>query len=516
MILDRTKNSIRNILFGYINRLLCMLCPFFIRTVMIHTLGTEYLGLNSLFSSILQVLNLAELGFSSAIVFNMYKPIANNDTVIICALLSIYRKIYRIVGIVILVLGIFIMPFLNIFIAGTYPKNVNLYVIYFIYLLNTVLSYELFAYKSALLEAHQRTDIESNLASLTNSFMYIIQIVVLICFKNYYMYLIIMPVFTVILNFIRAFIVKRQFPEYFPKGNSDKKLQSEIFIKVKALIIYKVGNVVSNAVDNLVISAFLGLNILAVYNNYYYIISALFSFLMIYYNAVKAGIGNSIILHSIEKNYKDFESFFFAQSWIVGWVSICLLCLFQDFMAVWMGEKLLLPYKLVILFVIYFYTWKIHDVVHTYKDALGMWEEDKYRPLISSGINLLGNLILVKFIGLYGIVLSTIISETFVTMPWAPSVLYKMYFKKRTKIYYLQLLKYVAGNFTAGIFTFIICWFIPVNSIVQLAVKTIICIIIPNIIFLYIYRNNENLQKIKSVLINPILNHFKKNYYSDK
>ena len=124
---SRTKNALRNMIFGFFNKFVVLLFPFIIRTVIIKTLGSEYLGLNSLFISILQVLNLAELGFSAAIVYSMYKPIAENDTKTICALMNLYKKIYRVIGFTVMAIGLFLLLFLKFFIKGAYPTDINIY-----------------------------------------------------------------------------------------------------------------------------------------------------------------------------------------------------------------------------------------------------------------------------------------------------------------------------------------------------------------------------------------------------
>ena len=197
--MSRTKNATRNMFFGFINKLIVLLFPFVIRAMIIKTLGSEYLGLSSLFTSILQVLNLAELGFNSAIVYSMYKPIAEKDTTTICALINMYKKIYRIIGITIITLGLILLPFLNLLIKGNYPSDINIYILYLICLFNTGITYFLFAYKNALFTAHQRSDITSNIQSISYVLQYLIQIFVLVKLKNYYMFVII-QMFTTILN----------------------------------------------------------------------------------------------------------------------------------------------------------------------------------------------------------------------------------------------------------------------------------------------------------------------------
>ena len=168
---------------GMINKIITILIPFVMRTILIKVLGTQYLGLSSLFTSILQVLSLSELGIGSAMVFELYEPIAKNDTERICKLQKLYKNIYRIIGTVILILGLVLLPFLDKFIKGGYPADINLYALYILYLLNSSASYLLFAYKTTILNAFQRNDVILNIGSIVHIGLYSIQIICLINFK---------------------------------------------------------------------------------------------------------------------------------------------------------------------------------------------------------------------------------------------------------------------------------------------------------------------------------------------
>ena len=183
--MERRKNTIRNMIWGTVNRLIATVIPFITRTIIINQLGNEYLGLNSLFTSILQILNLTELGVSSAIVYFMYKPIAEKNEEKICALLNLYKKIYRIIGVVILLIGLILLPFLNYLISGDIPDDINIYILYLIYLFNTVVTYWLFAYKKSLLQAFQRNDIVSKVNSVLSIMQAILQMIIIFVFKNY-------------------------------------------------------------------------------------------------------------------------------------------------------------------------------------------------------------------------------------------------------------------------------------------------------------------------------------------
>ena len=202
----RTKNTTRNIGAGLIDRLVSLVLPFAIRTAIIWTLGAEFTGLASLFASILQVLSIAELGFNTAIVYNLYKPMADGDEKKICETVSLFKKIYRVVGFVMLIIGLAIMPFLPQMINGGYPSSINLYIVYLLYLVNSAASYFLFAYKECLLIADQRQDIAKNTRTAVKVLVYLSQLIVLLITKNFYVYLIVQIIGTILTNILIQFI----------------------------------------------------------------------------------------------------------------------------------------------------------------------------------------------------------------------------------------------------------------------------------------------------------------------
>lgn len=498
---SRTVKSMKNIVFGLIFKIVGMVFPFIIRTVMIQKLGVEYLGLNSLFTSILMVLSLSELGIGSALVFNMYKPIANNDTERVCVLLKVYKNVYRCIGLIITVIGLVLMPLLPHMISGNCPSDINIYILYLIYLVNTVLSYFMFAYKKSILEANQLNGYNSMLETITTFSMYVFQIIVLILFRNYYAYIIFLPVSTLALNIIRSYFVDKKFPEYSCRGEIEKGFLKKLYKKVKALLGHKLGSTILSAADSIVISAILGLEILAIYGNYYQIINALIGVVTILYTAITASVGNSLIKSTENQIYKNFNVLTFANNWIVSWFSICLLCLFQPFMKVWMGENLMFEMNVVILFVIYFYSWLFRKIGLTYKDAAGMWEEDFWKPYVGIIVNVVANIMLCKIIGVSGALLSTIIIMLFIYFPWETRVLFKNLFKKSSKEYYLKMFGYALCTFITGVVTFELCRVVNRIGIAELIIKAIICTLIPNVLFVLFYFRKEEFIDIKKRIL---------------
>lgn len=474
--MGRTRRAFVNIIWGFIEKMITLICPFIIRTIMIYKLGNEYLGLNGLFTSILQVLSLAELGFGDAIVFSMYKPIIENDNKMLSALLNLYKKVYRIIGMVILCVGLLILPFITKFVKGGYPSEVNIYVLYCIYLFNTVISYFLFAYKESLLKAHQRNDVNSRILSGCNIVMYVLQIIVLLLFSNYYLYIVIMPVTTIVLNCVRSLFVKKMYPQIVCEGHIEKDTVIGLSKRIIGLTLNKLAQVCRNSFDSIIISSFLGLVILARYQNYYYIISALTVMVSIITTAVGAGIGNSIAAETVEKNYSDYKEFLFIYNWIACFCTVCMLCLYQPFIELWVGKSNVLPLSTVILCCIYFYTMKLGDIAAVYRQAAGIWWEDKFRPIVESVVNLAVNIVLVKYIGVDGVLVSTIISIVCINIPWATYVLFKVYFKMSIKEVFFKYIRYFIETTVLCAVVYGICSRINGNLLVVLVVRTIICI----------------------------------------
>lgn len=502
MKIERTKNAKAGIITGVLNRLVNLGLPFITRTILLYVLGTEYLGLGGLFSSLLSFLALAELGVSNALVYSMYKPIAEGDEDAVCALLALYRKLYRWIGIFILAAGLVCVPFLRHFIKGDVPADVNLYVLYGLYLGNAVCSYFLYAYRGSLLNAHQRTDVDNLINSVIPTVNWFVQTAALLLFRSYYAYVVFLPISTIVTNFVRLYYAKKYFPQYTPKGKVDPELEASIFKKIKALMGAKISTTVLHSSDNLVISAFIGLTMVTIYGNYHYIMNAIGGFLGIVYSAILPGIGNSLVTETTEKNYRDFKKFTLLSQWLVGWCAVCLLCLYQPFMRLWAGEELLLPFSVVILIVIYFVFYQGRKVVVTYKDAAGIWWEDRFRPFVMAGTNLISNLITVQFIGIWGIVLSTILS-LLVSIPWETYTVFKYVFKRSPKEYALSLVQFLVVLTIACAITLGVCQ-IASQGIAAILIRGCICVVIPNVIFFLAFRKREEFADAKALLLRVI------------
>lgn len=482
MQLNRSKNSIRNSLWGVLNKLVAMFLPFLVRTVLLKKLGEEYLGLSGLFTAILSVLSLTECGFGAAIVYSMYKPIAEDDEETLCALLSYYRKIYHIVGLAILVIGTALFPALPYLIRGDYPIDINLYILYVIYLANTVLSYFLFAYKTSLLSAYQRNDINSKINTVVKFITSFFQIIVIFTLRNYTAFVLVIPATTVLNNLLTHFFAKRLFPALKPKGVISDSLRGSIKNQVVGLSLEKLASITRNSVDHIFISSFIGLTAVAIYSNYYYIIFAVYGFLDVLCVSMQAGIGNSIALESKEKNHSDFKKFSFLFSWLVSVCTVCVFCLIQPFMVVWVGNALSLPLLSAILFAVYFYSMTIHDICYQYYNANGLWWHSRYRALVVTVVNILLNFCLVQRLGINGIIIATVVSQL-VSDVWTIIILFREYFNDYSVFgYVLIILKNIMLTFMACFVSFVICSHIKTNLFFALLIYAFFSFMISNLI----------------------------------
>ena len=488
MKVSKIENTKRNIVFGVLLKIYQLVLPFIFRTIMAYTLGIQYLGLNGLFTSILQILNLAELGIGSAMVFSMYRPIVEEDDERICALMRLYKIYYHIIGMIILVGGLILTPFIPCLISREMPDKINIYILYIINLGATVSTYWMFAYRNSILNAYQRQDIISKVTIITDTLKYSMQLAALYIFRNYYYYAISILLSQVLNNLITAIISQKMYPKYKPKGKLPKREIHSINQRIRDLFTARFGGVIVNSADTIVISSFLGLEVLAVYQNYFLILNAVMAFMAILNNSVRASIGNSMITKSLKDNFKIFNMFIFIEIWILGFCICCFSSLFQSFMILWMGEELLLNYSVVFMLCIYFLGYEYVMMMSVYKDASGIWHEDRYRPLISGLVNLALNLMFVKAAGIYGIVLSTIISIFLISGPWITRNVFSLIFRDESlRKFVKQMIVYLIVMGIAAVFVNLICAMIPNSGIITFIIKLCISVFLSNMFFVVVY-----------------------------
>lgn len=489
--MSRARKSIINFIYAILGQGLGLIISFISRIFFIRILGSEYLGLNGLFTNILTVLCLTELGVGSAINYSLYKPLADQDIRKCQMLMQFYKKVYILIGVIIIILGISITPFLNFFIKDM-PNIQNINLIYILFVINTAVSY-FYSYKKNLIEADQKTFITTIYHYTCNILLHIFQIIYLIITKNYIGFLIMQIIATLIENILISKKADKMYPYLKNKRKIklDNITKNDIISKTKAMMMHKVGSVVVNSTDNILISGFVSLTSVGIYSNYALIITNLNTIIGHIYSSVTASVGNLCANSSKTKQYIIYKNINFLTFWIYSFCSICLLVLFNPFIEIWIGKEYLFDISLVLVLVINFYISGMRKSVMTFKEAMGLFEKDKYKAIIESIINLIASIILVKKIGVLGIFLGTFISSI-TTCVWVePYVLYKYGFQRKISLYFKNYLKQVILTIIMASFTYFICSFINFNIYISFILKGIVCLIIPNAILYFIYGDSR-------------------------
>lgn len=500
---NKTKNAAKGIGAGVINRVVTLLLPFVVRTLLIKYIGMDYAGLNGLYGSILQVLNIAELGFSAAVVYSMYKPIAENDETTICALLNFYRRIYLIIGLGILTLGLVALPFLPKLINGTPPAGANIYIIYILYLISTSVSYLLYGYKVSLLEAYQRVDVIQHIGTIISLLTSLLQILVIVILDSFYAYVIVIPLVAVARNIIVSIIVDRLFPQYKCRGTISPELKHDIKKKVIGLSIQKVCVVSRNGVANIFISAFISLSVVGIYNNYFMIFSALTGILSLVPLSMTAGIGNYVQTASVDDNYRVLQRFNLMYMVISTLSAVCLFSLYQPFMEIWMGKEYMFDYSTVILLVVYFYVLKMGDIRSIWVDAVGLYWQIKWRAVFEAALNIVLCYILVQVWGINGLIAGTLISLFLINFIYSSSITFKYYFgnDKLLAYYFIQifhlLIMVAISALCFFIFMHIEKWLQIKNVWLIMAYRCVLSVVLSGIILYLIFHKTQTYQDAK-------------------
>ena len=434
MKLDFRKNTRRNIVANALSSGIKLLFPFLNRTLFLWLLGPEYLGLNGLFTSILGVLMLAELGFGTAIVCSMYKPVADDKRELICAYLRFYRTVYRWMGAVIFFGGLCLLPFIGRLVHGTVPPDIDLHVLYLIHLVNTSASYFLFAYRGAVLSAHHRNDVVTNIRTGVSVAQYVAVFLILLVTRNYYHYIAATVFFTVAQNVLLVKASRRLFPDIEPRGALPLEMRRRVVSDVKSIFMHKIGSVITNSTDNLVISAFLGLVAVAAYGNYYYVLTSVGGLVAIVYSSMTGGFGNKIYTETKAENFKLFMNMNKFTVIVAIWCAAMMAALYQPFIVIWTnGDAALVRHALTpALMVFYFYIMQARQTLLAFKSAAGIWRQDRWKPIVAGAVNLGTNVLLVVMLPeaykLDGVIFSTILGFVLIQIPWETHAVFTAFF----------------------------------------------------------------------------------------
>lgn len=482
--------------------MLILLTNFVTRTVFISSLGSTYLGVGGLFSNILSILSLAELGVGQAITFSLYKPIAQNDIKKINSLMSIYKKIYFYIFLFVLCTGLFLSPFLK-YIINDFDTIPHITTIYILYVINSAASY-LFVYRNTLITACQKNYIVHQINYIFSFVMMILQIFALIVFRNYFVYLIIQICLIILQNITTAIVAKKIFPELNIK--SAAKLEADekkgLIKNIRSLMIYKIGTLALNSTDNILISAFVGIIKVGLYSNYHLITTSVTGFLSTIFTNLTASIGNLNAVETNEKKIDMFNIINLATFWLYGVCTICIFCVANPFITAWIGKEYLLSYRELFVIALNAYIAGMLFAPFNYRQTMGLFVHGKMRPIISAVINIGASVILGKRFGLEGILWGTIIARVTTNVWFDPYIVFKKGLDSSPKNYFIDYLIKLIILFTTGAICFMTTNLISGENIIFVMIKAAIAFAVSNGIFFLIYGRTHEIDYLKSVVKN--------------
>ena len=490
----RTKKSFRNITISMINSIINIIISLIAQKVFLNTLGESYLGLNGIFSNVLSILAVAELGIGTAIIYKMYKPIEESNKKYLSQLMNFYKKCYTIIIAVMVAIIFLILPFLKGILGDISVIKENVYILYLMFSLDIIISYML-SYKKSILFADQKEYISTLVHIGYLIIMNTLQIIFLIKTGQYIIYLLIKIFSRLIENIVVSVIVNKKYP--YLKENKKEILKQEerkdITKRVKALFVHKIAGFVVTGTDTILISYFLGgLVTVGYYSNYMLIISSVTTVFNQVFISMTSSVGNLLVTETEKKKLEVFNKIQFLNFWIFSFASICLFCLIEPFITLWIGEKYLLSKFVLICLVLNFFMQGMRRTMMSFKEAAGIFYEDRIIPIIESIINLVASIIFLKIFGLPGVMLGTITSTLIVFLYSYPKYVYQKLFGKKGIYYIKEIAKYLIITVLILYATYTLTNFITVSNLyIKLIINAIICIVIPNIIIFILFFKNE-------------------------
>ncbi len=501
----RTQNVIKNMWVGTMFQMISLILGFVSRTIFIRILGSEYLGLNSLFTNILTILSFAELGIGNAIIFSMYKPLANDDYPKLKKLTNFYKEVYTKIALIMIGVGIIIIPFIPHIIKEVPNIKESIYLIYFIFLMDTSVSY-FFSYRTSIINADQKNYIIITYTYIFRIIQITLQLTLLYFTHNYMLYIILQLLNTIVTQLFLARKSKKMYPELVNLDNErlEEKERKSIFSNVKALFTYKFASVILNGTDSIIISKYLGLVTLGLYSNYYLIINAIAQIISQVLNAFTSSIGNLIAKESIEKDKKVFHQLFYFTGLIYCIIGTCLYILFNDFITLWLGKEYLLSNFVVAMIVTHLCFNGMQFTTFTYRNAAGKFDYYRYAPVVSAIVNIVLSIIFAKIMGLGGIFLATTVSRA-ISAGWIdPLIVYRHVFNEGPKEYFINYFKMLIRLALIFIIVFYIAKYITVTSIVTFIIKGAVLAISCGLLYILLTFKTEEYKGIKGALLHFI------------
>ena len=448
----RTKNSLFNVVSILCLYVVKLTFTFMCRTVLIKEMGDVYNGINGLFLNVISMLSIAELGIGTAIIFNLYRPARENDIELIKSIMRFYKKCYTIIAFVVLLLGFAISPFIPVIIGDINIKE-SIYLVYYLYLANSVASYFL-SYRRSIIYVYQKNYIVSIFDIFYTIISQILQIVMIKETHAFIPYLIIGISCQILENVFIYGYTNKQYKFLLEKSvlPLPSQIKGDILKKVKGMLFHNIGSYIVIGTDNILISKIVGVITVGYYNNYLTIIDPISNILNQIITATQSSIGNLLVEENSEKNYEIYQRLNFFNFFAYTVCSVAIYNLVQNFIILWIGDSYLFNDYVVFILVFKFWLTGMRNTISAFKMAGGIVYEDRYIPILESLVNIIVSVALGKVMGISGILLGTIISDLLLFLYSYPFLVYQRLFARKAILYYMEMLTFF--------FEWIICFIV--------------------------------------------------------
>lgn len=487
---SRMNNSIRNVSYGLIVTVLNTLVSFITRTALVKILGTEILGLNGLFTEIISMLSLAELGVGMAIIYSLYKPISNNDQKKISQLMSLYRSAYNIIGFVTIVLGCLLMPYIhNLITEVDYPLS-YIRIIFILFVIKTASTY-FFSYKTSLLNADQKQYIVSVITAIIKLVVTVFVVIGLIIFKNYILYLIILIIQSLVTNIVLSKYVDEKYPFIDYRDKLSKEEKKEVFFNIKNIFIKRVSGVITSSTDNILISILVSTIQVGFYSNYIMLFSLVRTLKQQFTNGIAASIGNLSVEAEAEHcivvlKRLTYLYFLFAMTMSAGMMAVS-----KSFISIWLGTEYVMADSIIYVAIFNLFLEICCDPLWQYLEVSGLFKQDKNIAILGSGVNLVVSIILGMKIGIIGIFIGTVCTQL-IQLIMKTRLLFGNRFSRSPLSYYFLWIKMIIGYIImTAILFFIINKIVFTNSFIEFGCKGIIAVGVSWIITIILFMKSD-------------------------
>ena len=495
---SRTEYSLINMLTGMVGYGINTVVGFVCRILFVRFLGKDYLGLNGLFTDILTMLSLAELGFSSAIVYALYKPIAQKDEAKIASIMQYYRKAYMVIGCIVAAIGLAVMPFLDVIITDAPKIEENLYLLYLLYLLNTTVSY-FFSYRQSLFAAAQRQYIISGFSYVQTIGQSVLQIVYLILTHDYIGYLLIQISGGILYNIAISVKAGKDYP-YIKKKDAPPLPAEEkrsLFVNIRALAINKISGVFVNSTDNIAITYFSGLSSVGYASNYSLLSNMLGGVIGLVFNALPGSVGNLNATSDNEGRYRFFKVLNLTNFWLFGWGAMGIAFVSGDLVKLVFGAEYVVPFYIPLIIAVNSFTIGMLQACYVYKSTLGLFRYGQNLLFLTGIINLLLDVVLGRLWGVFGIFLATLSARLCTNLWYEPYAIFRYGFQKSPWLYARRYARFWGILLLTGGICWALCSLCHFSIAVNVLLKIVICTLVPNGLFLLFFAGSEELAYLK-------------------